>query len=59
MAGPTDMPIRNNSMVIPSEVPLKCGGVDTSTMLKAPISAKDSPMATTANSTAIRNSFEW
>ena len=59
MAGPTDMPMRNNSMVIPSEVPLKCSGVDTSTMLKAPISTKDSPMAITDNSTAIMNSVEW
>ncbi len=29
MAGPIDIPMRNNNIVIPNAVPLKCNGEDT------------------------------
>ena len=59
MAGPIDIPMRNNNMVIPNAVPLKCNGADTNAILKAPISANDNPIAMIESSTAITNSFEW
>jgi hypothetical protein len=52
------IPIRNNNMVIPTEVPLRRSGEDTNIILKAPTSAKDNPIATIDKSIAIINSFE-
>jgi hypothetical protein len=57
--GPTDIPIRNNNIVIPKDVPLKDNGADTKEILKAPISANDNPIAITESSTAITYSVEW
>ena len=45
MAGPNDIPIKNNNMVIPKDVPLWFIGADTNDILKAPISAKANPIA--------------
>ncbi len=47
MAGPNDIPIKKNNMVIPNAVPLRLKGVDTSDILKEPISAKANPIAIT------------
>jgi hypothetical protein len=53
MAGPNDIPIKKNNMVIPNAVPLRFKGVDTNDILKEPISAKANPIAITHSSNDI------
>ena len=55
MAGPNDIPIKNNNMVIPKDVPLWFIGADTNDILKAPISAKANPIAIMQSSKDITN----
>lgn len=56
MAGPNDMPIKNNNMVIPKAVPLWFKGADTNEILKAPISANANPIAIIQSSNDITSS---
>ena len=47
MAGPNDIPIKNNNIVIPKAVSLWRKGADTNDILKAPISTSSNPIAIT------------
>lgn len=57
--GPIDIPIKNNSIVIPKAVPLKWTEAETKETLKDPISDSASPMAITANAIEITNCEGW
>ena len=58
MAGPNDIPIKNNNIVIPSAVPLWFKGAYIKDILKAPISAKANPIAIIQSSNDITSS-DW
>ena len=45
-------------MVIPSDIPFDCFGVDTKMILMLPICVNDSPVAITAGQIVIKNSVE-
>ena len=49
IAGPMAPPIRLRRTVVPNEVPLRCRGVDSRTMLKAPTCISDNPVAIMAS----------
>ena len=59
MAGPNDIPIKNNNIVIPNAVPLWFKGADINDILKAPISAKANPIAIIQSSSDITSSDGW
>ncbi len=59
MAGPNDIPIKNNNMVIPKAVPLWFTGADTNDILKAPISARANPIAIIQSSKDITSAVGW
>ena len=56
MAGPNDIPIKNNNIVIPKAVSLWRKGADTNDILKAPISTSANPIAITQSSSDITSS---
>ena len=59
MAGPNDIPIKNNDIIFPNAVPVWFKGADTNDILKSPISTSANPNGITQSSRGTTSSDGW
>ena len=57
IAGPMAPPIRFRRTVVPNDIPLRCRGVDSRTMLNPPTCINDNPVAIIACVPATNGDF--